>query len=277
MTDIAGEAALVPPLRSPGDLQGAGAIVVASDAATDRLDVLEEVLAESPETPLFVMGDIDRLRRLTRAVTGLEQELPYDIRASIAHPAVVAAATVLKSLSSFVPAAISIAATDPVSSFGQAAVECVARQAARRLQGEPVSELVDNKVLAFNVVTEPDPGLEHDARDVLGVLPWVAQRVFSGCFHGHLAQLAIRLEEPADLDQILDLWFSDPLLSHSDVPVGLDAVVDTDQVVLPSPHISDDGRLIAVTAMMDGLRIGGALSAVRALLAVFSPGAFYDA
>jgi len=276
MTELAGEPALVPPLREPDELREAGAIVVTTDTVTERLDFLEEAIEEVSDTPVFVIGENDRLRHLTQAVTGWESDIPFGVCTRIAHPAVVAAAALLESLKIFQPTVLWIAATDPVSAFGQGAIESVARQATHRIQGEPASELVDDKVLAFNAVTDPGERLALDARDVFGTLPCVAQRVFSGSFHGHLAQLAFAVEQPADVEQIHDLWSSDPRLSLSELPVGLDAVVDSDQVVLPSPHISADGRLIGLTAMMDGLRVGGVLSVIQALATVFGLGAVHE-
>ena len=46
---------------------------------------------------------------------------------------------------------------------------------------------------------------------------------------------------------------------------ALDATIDTDQVALTPPALSSDRRMLATTAMVDGLRIGGALTALEIL------------
>ena len=47
--------------------------------------------------------------------------------------------------------------------------------------------------------------------------------------------------------------------------ISLDLVPDRDHVLLTQPQISPDRRMVAMTAMVDGLRIGGALTAVDIL------------
>ena len=54
---------------------------------------------------------------------------------------------------------------------------------------------------------------------------------------------------------------AEPAGQYSD----LDLVPDRDQVLLTQPQISPDRRVVAATAMVDGLRLGGAVTAVEIL------------
>ena len=54
-------------------------------------------------------------------------------------------------------------------------------------------------------------------------------------------------------------------MSEPDLPLSLDACVESGLVALSMPRLSRDGRLLAVTAMVDGLRVGGAATALQIL------------
>ena len=51
----------------------------------------------------------------------------------------------------------------------------------------------------------------------------------------------------------------------SEFPVSLDSVPDNDWVQVTAPVISPDGTQLALTTMADGLRVGGALTAIDIL------------
>jgi aspartate-semialdehyde dehydrogenase len=47
--------------------------------------------------------------------------------------------------------------------------------------------------------------------------------------------------------------------------LSLDSVPDRENVVIAPPSLSPDGTQLALTMMADGLRVGGALTAVEIL------------
>ena len=52
------------------------------------------------------------------------------------------------------------------------------------------------------------------------------------------------------------------------LPVSLDSITDSDRVIVTQPWFSPDRTQLALTMMADGLRVGGALTAVEILQAL---------
>jgi hypothetical protein len=264
IAELSGEPALVPPIEGPADLDFADAVLVASMAANPRLDQLARFMDESPETPVVVCGRPEGLWERTRPATGA-QASPESDHLRVAHPALIALSVMLDALSDFGPIWANLAAVEPVSSRGQGEVELVARQAALRLQGAPVEELIDGQVLAFNLVGVDSDDLTEEAASLFPDLQLAVTRSASGFFHGHVAHIAVGVRHSIDRDELEDLFDGDPRIAEPGFPLALDSRTDTDRVALTPPVLSADGRMLAATAMVDGLRIGGALTALEIL------------
>jgi hypothetical protein len=256
-----GEPALVPPLDSAEQISADSALLVTSDADTGRIDHLLTFIEQHPETPVV---DASRLDRLQFAPSlGHEDHGARQLR--VPHPSMVAASAVCRPLRHLTPRALHVVAIDPVSTGGQEAIETLARQAVVRLNGGDVEELIAGNVLAFNLVVPDETSLAEEAVLLFPDRATSADRILSGHFHGHLAHIAATFADPIDDWELRDAWDSAPLLAVTDPPLRLDQTVDCEQVLVGPPTLADGGRHLSVTAVMDGLIIGGALTALELL------------
>jgi hypothetical protein len=259
IAELAGEAGLVPPLDDLAALDRADVIVVASDQESDRLTALGHWIDEHPGARVVDLGRTATLRSVTRPWASGPP--PADTsRLRTAHPAVTAATRLARALESVGVAAGHVVAVDPVSHGGRESVEVLARQSTSRLQGHAVTETIDGHVLAFGYIAIDADGLQREVEEVLGA-GWFVDRALTGCFHGHVAHLLVDLADTVDERTLVDLIDADDDLEVRSRPLALDTVPDADRVFVATPRLAPDGRRLSTVLMMDGLRVGGALTA----------------
>ncbi len=267
IAEIGGQPALVPPLKSLDDLEGVDVIVVASDRDRSALSRVEEHLDRSPTMVFVEMGRLARFRSRTRPVAAAVPDAdPPHFR--VAHPALVAAAKIVEPIAHMSVKTLSVAAVEPVSVFGREGVESLARQAVNRLRGETVEDRVDGEVLAFTQLARAGDLLTADLAAVLPHLDASASLTLTGSFHGHVAHIALVFAEPVEEGELLQAWSESAQLRIVDLPLRLDSVVESDMVNVTAPQLSPGRTALTVTAMVDGLRVGGASSAVEILEAM---------
>jgi len=264
VAEVHGDPVLVAPLDGADQLYGSSAVIVATGADTPRLDHLETFLDRHPETPVV---DMSRLERLwSRFSPAGDRGSDADrLHVRVPHTALVVAGEVLEPIRHLEPTALSVVTVDPVSTSGRETVQVLARQAATRLRGEQVQELIDEQVLAFNLVATHDELLAEDAARLFSDLPATITRVASGHFHGHLVHISLAFRHPVDEWELRDAWQSTPPLALSDLPLRLDQVVDAEQVIMAHTQMDVHRLTIAVVAMADGLLVGGAFTAMEVL------------
>lgn len=265
IAEIGGVPRLVPPLSEGSDLESCAALVVASDGPSDRLSALPALLDRNPELPLVDVGRLDLLRERTSPLAEPAPQRPSPPAVRVAHPCLVAAYHTVRALQDLEPVAITLTALEPVSVHGSAGVEALARQAAARLRGEPPKDLVGGQTVAFSLVTLPSDELMEDAAHLLPNLQAAVTRGAGGWFHGHVAHLGMSFASPVDEGDLLERWMAAEHLTVEDGPLSLDAVADRETVLLGTPSLSPDRQTAAITAMVDGLLIGGALTALELL------------
>jgi hypothetical protein len=266
IADMAEGPALVPPLDGSDDLVGADVIVVASDGWSSRHEHLLAHLDDRPDTLLLDLRGFENLRDITAPSIG--EVSPDSRQLRVAHPALFATSRVAEVLSHLSALRGSLAVVDPASAYGREAIEILARQAAQRVQGAPVDDRVHGHVLAFNAIAVEGDDLQKDASLLLPDLPLAITRTLSGCFHGHLAHLSLSFEHRLEADTVRDALSQADGLVVDSLPLSLDSVTDQDQVLVTPPCLSPDGTQLALTMMADGLRVGGALTAVEILEAL---------
>jgi len=255
--------AMVPPLDAPEDLMDIDVIVVASDGVSSRHDHLLAFLDDNPDQAIV---DVTRLGFLdSRTQPSVGAELSESRQFRVAHPAIVATAVVVEALAHLGKCHGSLAAVDPVSAFGQEGIELLASQAGQRMVGASVDDRIQGHVLAFNLVAVDGDLLQTEAALLLPETQLAVTHSLSGSFHGHLAFLGLSFDnsvKPRDIDEALSLA---PGIEVADFPLGLDSIPDTDHVVVAPPAMSPDHTQLALTLMIDGLRIGGSLTALDIL------------
>ena len=263
IADLDDGPALVPPLESADELAGFDAVVVASDAQGSRHGHLLKFLEGNPDAALVDISRLELLRELTTPLDGRTPPPSRQVR--VAHPALVATARVAEVMASFGQLAGSLAVVDPVSTHGRDAIDLLVQQAIQRLRGEQVSELIYDHIRAFNVLAVDGFDLHEEAVRVLPKLPLAVTHCLSGCFHGHLAHLALHFPQPVTPEMVREALGEAEDIEQVDHPFGLDAVPDTDHIAVAPAALSVDGRQLSLTMMVDGLRVGGALTAVAIL------------
>jgi aspartate-semialdehyde dehydrogenase len=268
IAELGGAPAMVPPLDGVDELAHAGVVVVTSDTESERTRHLEELIRSHPEIAVVDVGRLPRLQDLTSPATGATAAAGDRRRLRVAHPALVATATVVAALRPFDPVRGSVAASDPVSAFGRKAIDTLVHQTGRRMQGGEPDHLIGGLVLAFNQVAVDADALTEEAAELLPGFPLAVTRTFTGCFHGHVAHLGIEFAEPVDDPELRDAFDASPDIVVAESQLSLTAVPDRDQVLLAPLQLSPDRRVLALTAMVDGIRLGGAVTAVDIIRAL---------
>jgi aspartate-semialdehyde dehydrogenase len=271
IAELAGEPALVPPLADGDDFSDVGAVVVASETDSSRLDVVERFMESNPATPVVVIGGAGRPWERTEPCALPKNHWP-ERHVRVAHPALVGTSILASALRYLEPRGGSVAAVDPVSSRGREAIELLARQATQRLSGAPVQEMIAHSILAFNLVASADDELTRDATVLLPDLDLTVTRSLSGCFHGHAAHIGLDFAQPVDEHELEEAIDSDLRIFHSEPPLALDRIIDADQVAMMTPQLSRDRYHLGVTMMIDGLRVGGATTALEILRSMLGSG-----
>jgi aspartate-semialdehyde dehydrogenase len=268
IAELGAKPGLVPPLDDPGEIAGLGIVVVTSDTETERTGHLENLLIRHPNVALVDVSRLPRLAELTIPAIGETVETTDRWHLRVAHPSLVAAAKILIALRPLEPIRGSVAAVDPVSIFGRGALETMVNQAGRRIQGGEPEHDIDGHVLAFNQVAIDADALTEEAAELIPGTPLAVTRTLSGCFHGHVAHIAIELADAVDDTELRDAFATADDIVIGEPPISLEVVPDRDHVLLAPPQLSPDRRIVSMTAMMDGLRLGGALTAVEILRAM---------
>ncbi len=264
IAELGGEPALVPALGASSELTGFDAVLVASDAEEPRSSHVAEFLKDNPSAPTVVMGAWSKLHELTSPAAGAAADQP-SAHLHVAHPALVALQNLVDCLRHLAPTSATVAAVDPVSVLGTNAVEQLARQAAQRLQGVTIDETIEGLVMAFTAVATNDDDLNRDAASLMPDLSVSATKTTAGRFHGHVAHIGLSFADEVAEHDVLDALRDDERFADPDLPVNLDATLDSDLLAVSLPRVSADGRTLAITAMADGLRIGGAFTALQIL------------
>jgi hypothetical protein len=263
IADMSAGPALVPPLEGTEDFAGADVIVVASDGWSSRHEHLLTHLDNNPGIFLLDLTGLENLRDLTTPSTG--DVGPDSRHLRVAHPALFAASRVFEVLSHLGALRGSLAVVDPASAYGREAVKILARQATQRVQGAPAEDRVHGHILAFNSVAVESDDLQEDASLILPELPLAITRILSSSFHGHLAHFSLSFQHRVEPDDVRDVLAQAEAIEIDSLPLSLDSVPDWDNVVIAPPSLSPDGTQLALTMMADGLRVGGALTAVEIL------------
>ncbi len=267
IAEIGSVPALVPPIESPEQIFGHDVVVVASDSVSSRHDDLLQALNRAPDLAVL---DLSRLACLDRLVEpSIGRRLPDTRRVRVAHPAAAAAVPIVETLGFLGRCRGSLAAFDPVSTFGREGIDLLVQQASLRLQGGTVEDRIHGHVLAFNSVAVDPSQLQSEMASLLPDVPLAVTRCLGSAFHGHLAFLGLGFDrslDPREVDETLEQIGS---IDLADGPLGLDSVPGSDLISITRPALSADGTQLNLIMMADGLRIGGALTALDILETMF--------
>ncbi len=267
ISEIGGQAALVPPLNEGEFLSEYDVVLLAADRISPRLKVLEQALEDDATFVFIDASSLGHYRHITSPALNADA-VTSGARLRPAHPSIVVADEVVRALAAFEPTALTIAAIEPVSIYGQEAVTTLAHQAAQRLQGDDVSEKIDKRVAAFNMTAVSGVDLVNEASLFFPDLEVAATRTLAGCFHGHLAILSLTFASTLTSKAAIRALKLAPGLSIKNSPLNIDGVSERDGIWLTQLEASPGGHMLTLQAMVDGLHIGGAVT-VAAMLEDF--------
>jgi len=268
ISEIGGEATLVPPLSQGEALSEYDVVILAADRISPHLKSLEQAL-EDDDTIMFIdASSLAHYRHLTTPALNREA-MRSGARLRPAHPSIVVADCVLRALADFEPTKLTIAAIEPVSIYGKEAISTLAHQATQRLQGDDVSQKIDKRVAAFNMTTVSGVELANEASELFPALEVAATRTLGGCFHGHLTILNLTFGSPLPIKAAVRALKNAPDLTLKKTSLNINGVSDREGIFLTQPETSSGGNILSLQAMVDGLHIGGAVT-VAAMLEGFA-------
>ena len=265
ITEVGGEPGLVPPLEDPAELADVDAVLIASPCDSPRSAHVQEFLEANPSTPVVGLGPSASLVELLVPAAGPPAD-STERHLRVPHPALVVLHQLTSCLRYLEPESATVAAVDPVSVGGRDSVEQLARQAFQRLQGSGVDELIDDQVLAFTAIAGHDDDLNRDAAILHPGLAVAATRTYAGRFHGNVAHIGVVFAQPPESEhEVYEAFRDDERFAEPNLPLLLDASTDTNHIALSLPRLSGNDRVLAITAMVDGLRVGGVLTGIEIL------------
>lgn len=255
IAQVAGTAALVPPVKSAQDLADRDIVILASDVASARMKPIEEaidgaesswILIDAGSAGAFRHRTVPRWDHEGTRVGGLFR--PVD-------PAIAVTASIVGPMADLGLQRIGLGVVEPASLFGKSAVETLMHQAAQRLQGEPVTELIDGEIMAFNLTARSAGSLTDEAGLMLPGLDVAATRLSGSCFHGHFLTLSLHFEAEVEPEAVAERLAQAGGATLTPFPLRLDTLVDREGLWVTTPEPSSGGRSVTVQASFDGVAI----------------------
>lgn len=273
VTEIAGEAALVPSLADAGDLAGSDVVIATSQPAPAAAAALLAWLRTNPGVAL-IDGTQQGIAP-DESIPVFNMPPPGKVGRRwfhIADPALWGPGRFLQALAPLQPRELHLTLLLPVSSFGEAGVEELAKQAAGRLSGRTPSRLeVLPAILAFDLA--PASAARHTAIDgqLAALFPGLTCQLHAievGVFHGHSAVVGVRCEAPVDHSEVVALVRSVPGLrvARRNERPQPSSTVGTEDVVCAD--VGCVGAWVSAWLVADGLRVGGAQAITDIVAAV---------
>jgi hypothetical protein len=274
IAEMAGAAALVPPLLELDELEGSAAVVVTAlppPALGDRL------IAWLRSRPSIALLDCTQPGLAQGEASSVTDAVPREPRGlpwfHLVDPSLAAPARWLRALLPLEPEGFSATLLSPVSRFGAAAVDELASQATARLSGKPTRRPVHlPEVLAFDLApagSERLATIEAQLAELFPAVERVLHLVDIGVFHGNLATVVLRCAHEASLERARTLLRATPglRLARRGEVLTATRLVESDRVICGDLRVR--GRWVSAWVFADGLHVGGA-DAVLEVLASLS-------
>ena len=275
IAEVGGEANLVPPLGVAGELDGSDIVVATATPPPAAAAHLIAWLRANPAVFLIDCTQPGLAPAESQPVLSAPPPGKAELRwFHLADPALWAPGRVLQSLASLEARELLLTVLLPVSDYGVAGVEELAKQAAARLSGRPThrAELLPG-VLAFDAIPASEARREALTNQFQALFPDLTAHLAAiqvGIFHGHAAVLAVHTGAATDAADAVSLIRKSPdvrLARRNERPQPSGAV-DSDEIVCADVRYEDGW--VTVWLVADSVRVGGAqvvadiVAAVRA-------------
>jgi hypothetical protein len=270
ITEVAGEAALVPPLLELDELDGSAAVILTAKPAAEVGGRLLDWLRANPAVVL--------LDCTQPGVTGTEASCVVDTLPPksrelrwyhLVDPSLAAPTRWLKALVPLVPEAFHFTLLCPASGFGAEAIDELASQGTARLSGQPTARPVHlPAVLAFDLApaaSERFTALDAQLGELFPNLDRGLHVIDTGIFHGNLATVLVRCAHPVAPERARALLRATPglRLARRNETITASGVVEREEVVCGELQVR--GPWVTAWLVADGLRVGGAGAVVELL------------
>jgi len=267
IVEIAGGAALVPPLANPEELEGSTVVVITEPPAGAGAERLLGWLAENPDVALLDCTQPGVARDQTRTVF---DRLPAPRTGvawyHLADPALAAPVRFVAALGELEPRELIMTLMCPVAPLGPEALVELAQQGAARLSGQPARKPSHlPTTLAFDLAparSDRVPLLETQLGELL---PDVERRVHvvdAGVFHGYMATLFVRCGAATTEDRVRGIVRAAHgfrLARRDEAPTTTKAVEHGASITYGGVRVT--GGWVGAWLLADGLAVGGASAA----------------
>lgn len=266
VADIGGEPALVAPLTETEQVPEGHLVLIAGVPSPLRRPILRAVIEERTDQPILDLSGSGLIKE--PVFSGPPTGKLWPPRAAVASPGSTIVAQLAGPLVGLGLEAVSAVVEVPASARGREAVEALAQNAAARLQGMPADGGPEDGLVAFDLTAGK---VGRSPEEVALLLPGVETaiaEVRTGVFHGWAVHLGLRFSDRVHPDRIIGLWDASDAVDRFESGLFLSRVVETDRIHTGPLTMSSGGRQVTVSAAADGLRVGGAATALEILPAL---------
>jgi hypothetical protein len=270
IAEVAGDAALVPPLPDIDELSGSKAVLLTEPLAPALAARLLDWLREHPEIALVDATQPgvapDEATVLAAGAAAPRTAHPWY---QVVDPALAGPVALLAGLADLSPQSVQLTVLCPVSGYGADALAELAAQGAARLSGSvPKRPSLLPTVLAFDVApfpTERTTALDGQLDALFPHVSHSLQGANLGVFHGHVGALHVEFSHQLRTDTVRSLLRrTDGLrLAKRNELVRPSDVAGSDEVVCSELRV--EGSRLSAWVVADGLRAGAVKAAVEAV------------
>ena len=269
IVEIAGGAALVPPLSDPDELSGSSAVVVTQRPERGVADRLLAWLSRNRDVALLDCSQPGIAPRESRCVADRPPAggagAPW---VHLADPSLAAPVRFVAALGSLEPRALHLTVICPVAPLGEGALDELAQQGAARLSGQRVKRPhLLPAPLAFDLSPAPPERvalLEAQLGELLPGVRSMVHAVDAGVFHGTMATLLVRCAAAPTEERVRGLVRAAGgfrMARRDEVLTTTAAVEHGASITCTGVRLA--GEWVAASLLADGLAVGGAGAALE--------------
>lgn len=264
IVEIAGNAALVPPLADPKELAGSDAVLITAQPSPAIAERLLGWLRAHPDVVLLDCSQPGVAREETRCVLDRGPAHPPTLPwYHLADPAVAVPARFVAALAPLDPHVLHLTVMCPVASLGEEALDELASQGAARLSGQPIPKPSRLPApLAFDLAPAPsdrEVTLEAQLGELLSGVESRVHAVDAGVFHGYLTTVLVQCRARLTADHVRGLVRAAEgfrMARRGESLTTTRAVEQGTTVVCGGLRI--EGGWVSAWLLADGLAVGGA-------------------
>jgi hypothetical protein len=263
ISECGGQAAIVPPLVGPNELEGSLAVIVTRALEPAIAKRLTDFLAGEPRVALIDCSTPGVApKECVRVFASLPRAQHRRHWYQLVDPGLAASASFLQAALPLAPRAFAGTLFAPASSHGEEAVQELAQQATARLSGwDPRRPRHLPKVTAFDITTAAAVRSENFARQLRALHPDldVALTVFDvGVFYGNFATVRLTLHEPTRLENARSTLTAKPgfRFLRRGQKASLSDIIGQRDVVCGDLKVA--GNNVSAWLFADGLKMCGA-------------------